>query len=154
MSRPAALRLRVSAGWRPMRGFTLIELLVVLVILGLIGGIAVPRVISYLGGAKVDTARLQIGSLETQVDLYRLDTGRYPSTEEGLAALWQRPASAERWNGPYVKRADMLNDPWGHPFAYRTPGRIPGRAADYDIWSLGADGAPGGSGEGADIGNW
>ncbi len=136
--------------FRRSAGFTLLELLVVLVILGLIAGIAVPRVISYLGGAKTETAELQIRNLETIIDLYRLDTGRYPSSEEGLAALWRRPASATTWNGPYVKRADMLSDPWGRVFEYR----YPGQRASYELWTLGADGVAGGDGEAADIGNW
>jgi general secretion pathway protein G len=132
------------------RGFTLLELLVVLLILGLLATIAAPQVLKYLGGAKFDTARLQVQSLSTNLDLLKLDMGRYPSQEEGLRALVDRPASAERWNGPYVRRQDSLVDPWGVPYGYR----FPGQHGEFDLYSLGADKAEGGEGENRDVTNW
>jgi len=129
-------------------GFTLIELLVVLVILGLLAAIAGPRVVGYLGGAKSDAAEIQLAALEQALDLYRLDTGRYPTTEEGLAALLTAPAGAARWNGPYLDGNSVPTDPWGHAYVYR----VPGTEGDYDLYTLGADNRPGGSGENAPIG--
>lgn len=132
------------------RGFTLIELLVVLVILGLIAAIAAPQVLRYLGSARSDSARIQIHALVTALDLYRLDVGRYPSEQEGLIALHERPSGAERWNGPYVRRRDMLLDPWGRIYLYR----IPGQRGDFDLFTLGADNAAGGNGEDRDVTSW
>jgi general secretion pathway protein G len=129
-------------------GFTLIELLVVLVILGLLAAIAGPRVVGYLGGARSDTARIQLGALEQALDLYRLDTGAYPSTEQGLEALITAPAGATRWNGPYLDGAEVPLDPWGHAYVYR----VPGTEGAYDLFTLGADNRPGGTGENAPIG--
>ncbi len=134
---------------RRNRGFTLIELLVVLVILGLVAAIAVPQVIKYVGSAKSDTARIQIERLATTLDLYRLEVGRYPSDNEGLEALVERPPNAETWNGPYLKNRDAISDPWGRPYVYASPGEI----GDYDLLTLGADGREGGDGEDADIAN-
>lgn len=132
-----------------MRGFTLLELLVVLVILGLLAGYVAPKYFSQVGKSEVKTARAQIDALEKALDQYRIDTGRYPSTEQGLAALNAKPADAARWDGPYLKRA-VPNDPWGKPYQYRNPGEH----GEIDLFSLGRDSQPGGSGEGADIGNW
>lgn len=131
-------------------GFTLIELLVVLAILALIASFAVPQVMKYLGGARGDAARVQLQHLGTNLDLYRLENGRYPTTEEGLLALVEKPQAAARWSGPYVKRKEQLLDPWGTPYAYRHPGRN----AEYDLWSLGADGKEGGDGESRDVVSW
>jgi general secretion pathway protein G len=131
-------------------GFTLLELLVVLVILGLLAAIAAPRVMNYLGGAKTDTARIQIENLSTTLDLFRLDVGRYPSEDEGLEALLSPPPGADGWNGPYVRRPDMINDPWGRPYIYR----FPGQAHEFDLYTLGSDGAEGGEGEGQDVTSW
>jgi general secretion pathway protein G len=131
-------------------GFTLIELLVVLVIIGLLASVATPPVIRYLGKAKTDTAKIQIQALGAAVDMFRLDNDRYPSTEEGLQALVARPSTAERWNGPYVKKESSLLDPWGQRYQYRSPGEH----GDYDLFTLGADKAQGGTGENADVGNW
>ncbi len=131
-------------------GFTLIELLVVLVIIGLLASVATPPVIRYLGKAKTDTAKIQIQALSAAVDMFRLDSDRYPSTEEGLQALVTRPSSAERWNGPYVKKDSSLSDPWGQRYQYRSPGEH----GDYDLFTLGADRTQGGTGENADVGNW
>ncbi|PWW43751.1 type II secretion system major pseudopilin GspG [Melaminivora alkalimesophila] len=134
---------------RRARGFTLIELLVVLAILTLLAGLVGPRVLNQLGGAKSKTAAVQIADIEKALEIYKLDVGRYPTNEEGLAALMQRPGSASGWNGPYLKGDAVPTDPWGHPFRYANPG--PG--GGIEILSLGADGAPGGEGENADIRN-
>jgi general secretion pathway protein G len=130
-------------------GFTLLELLVVLVILGLLAGYVGPKYFSQIGKSEVKTAQAQIGALEKALDQYRIDTGHYPSTEQGLAALNAKPADEARWNGPYLKKT-VPDDPWGKPYQYR----MPGEHSEVDIFSFGRDGAPGGSGEGADIGNW
>jgi len=135
---------------RSQDGFTLIELLVVLVILGLIMAFAAPQVIKYVGGAKSDSANIQIDRLSSVLDLYRLEVGRYPSQEEGLEALVERPSDAEVWNGPYIKKADAITDPWRRPYIYQ----IPGEHGDYDISSLGADGQEGGEGEDKDLTSW
>lgn len=150
MNEAAEMRQGRRAGETRAAGFTLIELLVVLVILGLLATIAVPQVLNYLGGAKTDTAKLQIQGLENALDLYRLEVGRYPTQQEGLMALVDRPAAAARWSGPYVKRKEMLNDPWGRPFIYR----IPGEHGDYDLYTLGADGSGSGGGENQIVSNW
>lgn len=136
---------------RPSRqaGFTLLELLVVLVILGLLAGYVAPKYFSQVGKSEVTTAQAQIGGLEKALDQYRIDTGHYPTTEQGLAALNVRPAEEPRWGGPYLKKA-VPNDPWGKPYQYR----MPGEHSEVDVFSMGRDGAPGGSGDGADIGNW
>ncbi|MEX2644461.1 MAG: type II secretion system major pseudopilin GspG [Acetobacterales bacterium] len=133
---------------RDQRGFTLVELLVVLVILGLIVGIAVPAAINYLSTANSEVARIQIQSLSTALDLYRLDNGRYPSTEQGLKALVEKPAGATSWNGPYLKGGNLPDDPWDRPYRYRAPGPD---GSPYAMSTLGADGAEGGEGENADL---
>jgi general secretion pathway protein G len=132
------------------RGFTLIELLVVLVILGLLASLVGPRVMKYVGGAKSDTARLQIEDFGAALDLYHLEVGRYPSTSEGLRALVEAPAGASRWNGPYLKKNEVPADPWGNAYHYRSPGEH----GAYDIVSLGADNAEGGDGEAQDVTSW
>ncbi|EDZ65904.1 general secretion pathway protein G [Nitrosococcus oceani AFC27] len=131
-------------------GFTLIELLVVLVILGLLAGLIGPQVMKYLGSAKTDSARLQIEDLAATLDLYRLEVGRYPSTEEGLQALVEAPPGATRWNGPYLKKKQVPVDPWGYEYHYRSPGEH----GAFDIYSLGADNSEGGEGEDQDIVSW
>lgn len=123
-------------------GFTLVELLVVLVILGLVMGLAGPRVLGYLSSSRDKAAKLQIESFASALDLFYLDNGRYPSTSEGLQSLVQRPPAAENWGGPYLKQGSVPADPWGHPYEYR----IPGKTAPYAILSLGADGVKGGNG--------
>ena len=135
---------------RAESGFTLLELLVVLVILGLISAFAVPQVMNYLGGAKTDAAKIQISNLSTALDLYRLDVGRYPRTEDGLSFLVDRPSDQENWRGPYVKKRESLNDPWGNPYKYRSPGEH----GKFDLYSLGADNQEGGSAEDQDVKNW
>lgn len=127
-------------------GFTLIELLVVLAILTLLAGLVGPRVLGQLGGAKSKTAAVQIADLEKSLELFKLDVGRFPTTEEGLQALSVKPASANGWNGPYIK-GSVPNDPWGKPYKYATT------PAGVEIMTLGADGAAGGDGENADVKN-
>ena len=133
---------------RRIVGFTLIELLVVLAILTMLAGLVGPRVLSLLGGAKSKTAAVQIADLEKSLELFKLDVGRFPTTAEGLDALVNKPASANGWNGPYLK-GGVPNDPWGRPYVFTSPTANGG----VDIVSLGADGQPGGEGENADIHN-
>jgi general secretion pathway protein G len=130
--------------------FTLIELLVVLVILGLLAGLVGPRVLRYLGGAKSDTAQLQIEELGAGLDLYHLEIGRYPNNDEGLRALTSAPSGVSRWNGPYLKKKDVPLDPWGNSYQYK----YPGENGDYDLYSLGRDNVEGGEGEDADVVSW
>ena len=122
---PQKARRRGAERKRPAAaaGFTLLELLVVLVILGLLASVTAPAVARYLGGAKVDAAKLQIQNISTTLDMYLLDTGSYPSAQDGLRALVQRPAAAQRWNGPYLRKPDMIKDPWGREYQCRTPRR-------------------------------
>jgi len=137
-------------GIRESRGFTLIELLVVLVILGLLAGLVGPRVLKYLGGAKSDTARLQIEELGAGLDLFYLEIGRYPTTDEGLDTLARQPDGLNNWHGPYIKKTRLPKDPWGADYYYRSPGEH----GDYDLYSLGRDNADGGEGEDGDIVSW
>lgn len=130
-------------------GFTLLELLVVMVIIGLLVGYVAPRYFNQVGKSEIKAAQAQIKGLETALDQYRLDVGRYPSTEQGLAALDAQPAGQSRWQGPYLKKA-VPPDPWGNPYQYR----FPGEHGDFDLYSFGQDGKPGGTGEYADITNW
>ena len=131
-------------------GFTLIELLVVLLILGLLAGLVGPRVLKYLGGAKTDTAQLQIEEFGAGLDLFHLEVGRYPTSEEGLTALSVEPTGVDNWNGPYLKKKDIPKDPWGNDYHYRAPGQN----GDYDLYSLGRDNADGGEGEDSDVVSW
>ena len=131
-------------------GYTLVELLVVLAILGLLIAIAAPRLIHHLGAARVQTAHIQIQQLGSILDIYKLDTGSYPTQQAGLQALVTAPAGATHWNGPYLKNKDSLTDPWGNPYQYK----FPGSHGDYDLYSFGADGREGGDGENSDISNW
>ena len=135
---------------RHERGMTLIELLVVLVILAMISAFVVPQVMKYVGGASSDAAGIQINRIGGVLELFRLDMGRYPRTDEGLQALLEAPSDPERWNGPYVKKANSLIDPWGNPYEYRWPGDH----GEYDLFTLGADGVDGGDGEDADLTSW
>ncbi|WP_137391665.1 type II secretion system major pseudopilin GspG [Rhodoligotrophos defluvii] len=131
-------------------GFTLVELLVVLVILGLIVGLAAPQVMKYVGTSKTKAATMQVERLSSILDLFRLDVGRYPSVEEGLEGLLKAPALTPSWNGPYLKKADALVDPWGRAYEYR----YPGKNGTFDLFSLGADGKEGGDGEDQDVTSW
>ncbi len=133
---------------RRVSGFTLIELLVVLVILTLLAGLVGPKVLDQLGGAKSKTAKIQISEIEQSLDLFKLDVGRYPTDAEGLRALVERPATAQGWTAPYLKKG-LPTDPWGAAYLYKNPGRHGGP----DVFSLGADGKPGGDGENADVYN-
>lgn len=128
-------------------GFTLLELLVVIVIIGLLAGYVAPRYFSQVGRSEVQVARAQIESLEKALDQFRLDTRHYPSAEQGLEALVNRPANEPNWSGPYLKKA-VPADPWGHAYVYR----VPGEKTEFQLFSLGRDGKTGGSGEDADIG--
>jgi general secretion pathway protein G len=138
--------MRVS---RAVAGFTLVELLVVLAIIALLAGLVGPRVLNQLGGAKSKTALVQIRDLEQGLEMFKLDVGRYPTTNEGLEALMEQPSGAAGWNGPYMK-SEIPLDPWKRPYEYR----FPGQRGEIDLFTHGADGTPGGEGENADIGNW
>ena len=133
-----------------MRGFTLIELLVVLAIIGMLAGIVGPQVMKHLGGAKTKTARVQIEDLAGALDMYRMDVGRYPTSSEGLKALVEKPSSARSWNGPYLRKNTVPQDPWIYDYHYGSPGEH-GR---FDLFSLGSDNAAGGDGEDQDINSW
>jgi general secretion pathway protein G len=131
-------------------GFTLIEILVVIAIIALIMSLVGPRVLNYLGESKVKAAKIQIQSFGSALDLFNLDTGRYPSSAEGLTALVQSPGTIPAWNGPYLKGGVLPNDPWGKSYVYRSPGEH----GPYDIMSYGSDGQEGGTGTAADIASW
>ena len=131
-------------------GFTLLELLVVLVILGFLASLVGPQVLKQIGGSKTKAAILQIEEFSTALDLYHLDSGRYPSTADGLKSLIEKPASARIWNGPYLKKKVIRDDPWGNPYLYASPGEY----SDFDLFSLGRDGREGGEGEDADVLSW
>src|SRR4051812_6868396 len=141
---------RLRRGARSERGFTLVELLVVITIIALIMGIVGPRVLNYLTESKAKAAKIQIESFASALDLFFLDTGRYPNTSEGLTALVRRPGNTLPWNGPYLKGAVVPNDPWGNAYVYR----MPGQHGTYDLISYGSDGNEGGTGAAADITSW
>ena len=129
-------------------GFTLLELLVVLVIIGLISGLVGPQVMSLLGKAKSDVAKVQMDNIAGSLNLFNLDIGRYPTNNEGLSALIKKPSNMPQWSGPYVTNDVIPNDPWNRPFMYTQPGT---NGKPYQLKSLGADGAIGGQAEDADI---
>jgi general secretion pathway protein G len=119
-------------------GFTLLEILVVIAIIGLLIGLVAPAALRQLSGARVSIVRQSIERIGGVLDLYKLDVGAYPTTEQGLAALVQKPAGATNWNGPYLKADGMPGDPWNRPYIYRNPAERSGH--DYDLCSLGANG--------------
>jgi len=132
-----------------VKGFTLLELLVVMVIIGLLAGYVAPKYFSQIGKSETKIARAQIDALEKALETYRLDTGKLPTSAQGLQALATQPPGESKWGGPYLKKA-VPSDPWGNPYQYRQPGEH----GEADIYSYGRDGTPGGDGEAADIGNW
>ena len=132
-----------------MRGFTVLELLVVMVIIGLLASYVGPRYFAQVGKSQVKTTRAQIDALEKALDAYRIDTGHYPTTEQGLAALVTQPNNETQWLGPYLLK-NVPPDPWGHQYAYKQPGDH----REFDLFSYGSDGRPGGEGEASDIVNW
>jgi general secretion pathway protein G len=134
---------------RASAGFTLIELLVVVVIIGLLAGLVAPRYFGQLGKSHVSVARAQIDNFGKALDQYRVDTGSYPTTTQGLQALVAKPDGVDKWQGPYLAKA-VPADPWGRPYLYKSPGEH----GDYDLSSYGADGQPGGTGENVDISSW
>jgi len=138
-----------AIGLRNAKGFTLLELLVVMVIIGLLASYVGPKYFSQIGKSEVKVARAQIDALGKALDQYRLDTGHYPSTEQGLGALMSKPANEPKWDGPYLRKA-LPPDPWGNPYQYKSPGEH----GDMDLYSFGKDGQLGGTGENADITNW
>jgi general secretion pathway protein G len=135
---------------RRSRGFTLIELLVVLAIIGLLAGLVGPQVIKHLGESKSKTARLQIEEFASALDMYRIDMGRYPASDEGLDALVAAPGNAGRWNGPYLRKKKVPADPWNNLYHYTSPGEH----GKFDIFTYGSDNAPGGDGEDQDVVSW
>ena len=131
-------------------GFTLIELLVVLVILGLLAGLVGPNVMKYVGSSKVEVAKAQLEDLAAGLDLFKLDVGRYPSSDEGLRVLVEGNDTIPGWNGPYLRKKRVPLDPWNNAYIYE----IPGQGNDFELLSLGADGEPEGTGENADLSAW
>ena len=139
---------RITFNLALIAGFTLLELLVVVAIIGLLAGYVGPKLFTQLGKSEISSAKAQITAFEKALDLYRLDTGHYPSTEQGLNALLTRPQNEAKWNGPYLEKVVPV-DPWGKPYVYR----FPGQKREYDLLSYGKDGQPGGTDDNADITN-
>ena len=131
------------------RGFTLLELLVVLVIIGLLASYVGPKYFSQVGKSETKVAKAQIEAFEKALAQYRLDVGGFPTSEQGLQALVAKPAGVAKWDGPYLAK-DVPTDPWGKPYIYKNPGQH----GEYDIYTLGKDGVPGGTGDGADVVSW
>jgi len=146
---PPAPAFRPGGGNCPRRGFTLLELLVVMVIIGLLAGYVGPKLFAQIGKSETKVTRAQIDALQKALDQYRIDIGRYPSAEQGLAALVNKPADEPRWTGPYLAKA-VPADPWGRPYLYT----MPGQHGDYDLVSYGRDGQPGGDGDNTDLTSW
>ncbi len=131
------------------QGFTLLELLVVMVIIGLLAGYVGPKYFEQIGKSENKIAKAQIDALGKALDQYRIDTGRYPSSEQGLSALYKKPSNESKWSGPYLKK-NIPNDPWDKPYIFKSPGEH----GDYDLYSLGKDGQLGGEKESEDVVNW
>ena len=131
-------------------GFTLLEMLVVLGIIAMLAGLVGPQVMKQLGGAKTKTAKVQIEDLAATLDMYRLDVGKYPTSDQGLQALVEQPDDANRWNGPYLRKGKVPLDPWNSEYKYTSPGE----KGQFDLYSWGADGAEGGEGEDQDVVSW
>lgn len=131
-------------------GFTLLELLVVLGIIALLAGIVGPQVMKHMGASKTKAARIQIEDLSAALDMYKLDVGRYPTSEQGLSALVERPSDSNRWNGPYLRKTKVPKDPWLQDYHFASPGEH----GSFDLYSYGADENEGGEGEDQDINSW
>jgi general secretion pathway protein G len=131
-------------------GFTLIELLIVMVIIGLLAAFVVPKLIGRVGESKQTAAKVQIELTSTAIEIYKLDTGKYPSQDAGLQSLNTKPGDVQNWKGPYMKKDKVPKDPWGVEYIYK----FPGTHGDYDLVSYGADGSEGGSGDNKDIVSW
>ncbi len=131
-------------------GFTLLELLVVLGIIAMLAGLVGPQVMKHMGESKVKAAKVQIEDLAQTLDMYKLDVGSYPTSEQGLNALIESPDGAQRWNGPYLRKAKVPLDPWNNEYKYTSPGEH----GKFDIMSMGADGKEGGEGEDKDLASW
>lgn len=141
---------RAVASANRAQGFSLIEILVALVIIGLLASVVAPNLIGKVGGAKSKTARIQIEDLSAALELYYLEVGTYPTTQQGLAALVAQPEGVTTWNGPYLRKSAVPDDPWGAPYHYEAPGKF----GPFGVWSYGIDGEEGGEGEAADILSW
>jgi general secretion pathway protein G len=128
----------------------LLELLVVLGIIAMLAGIVGPQVMKHMGTAKLKAAKVQIEDISTALDMYKLDVGNYPSNQQGLAALIEKPADGKQWNGPYLRKEKMPVDPWQQEYHYQ----MPGQHGKYDLYSYGADDKQGGEGEDQDINSW
>ncbi|MCK4841548.1 MAG: type II secretion system major pseudopilin GspG [Methylococcales bacterium] len=132
------------------QGFTLLELLVVLGIIAMLAGIVGPQVMKHMGASKTKATRVQVEDLSAALDMYKLDVGKYPTSEQGLSALVEKPADSKRWNGPYLRKSKVPQDPWVQDYHYASPGQH-GR---FDLFSYGADDKEGGEGENQDINSW
>ena len=135
---------------RTESGFTLLELLVVLGIIAMLAGIVGPQVMKHMGESKIKAAKVQIEDLSSTLDMYKLDVGSYPTSDEGLNALIESPDSTRRWNGPYLRKSKIPLDPWQNEYHYASPGEH----GKFDLYSLGADGKEGGEGEDQDLTSW
>ncbi len=132
------------------KGFTLLELLVVLGIIAMLAGIVGPQVMKHMGASKTKAAKVQVEDLSAALDMYKLDVGKYPTTEQGLTALVEKPSDSKRWNGPYLRKINVPQDPWIQPYHYTSPGQH----GKFDLYSYGADEKEGGEGEDQDINSW